>query len=97
MRPLHIVVGFVVGILLGAFVAPHAPWLVTYLARPAGDIFLRLLLAMVMPLAVSALVLAVVMGVVRAVVIGASTAGARGVAKGEASDTAATDLRMSCG
>ncbi len=46
-----------VGALLGALVAPHAPWLVDYVARPAGALFMRLLLVLVMPLAVAALVL----------------------------------------
>jgi DAACS family dicarboxylate/amino acid:cation (Na+ or H+) symporter len=55
---LRIVVGLVVGAAIAALLGPHAAegrWL----AEPAGAIFLRLLLALVLPLAVSALVLAV--------------------------------------
>lgn len=57
--PLRILLGLLLGALVGAFVAPSAPWLVEYLARPAGALFLRLLLVLVMPLAAAALVLGV--------------------------------------
>lgn len=57
--PLRILAGLFVGALLGAFVAPHAPWLVDYVAKPVGGLFLRLLLVLVMPLAAAALVLGV--------------------------------------
>ena len=56
---LRIVLGLVVGALVGAFVAPNAPWVVDYLAKPAGTLFMRLLLVLVMPLAAAALVLGV--------------------------------------
>lgn len=55
----RIVVGMVVGAALGAWAAPFAPWLVPYVAEPAGTIFLRLLLLMVMPLAAVAVVLGI--------------------------------------
>lgn len=57
--PVRILLGLVVGALLGAFVAPHAPWFVEYGARPVGALFLRLLLVLVMPLAAAALVLGI--------------------------------------
>ena len=57
--PLRILLGLLLGALLGAFVAPHAPWLVEYIAKPAGGLFLRLLLVLVMPLAAAALILGV--------------------------------------
>lgn len=56
---LRILAGLVIGALLGAFVAPGVPDLVTYVAQPAGALFLRLLLVLVMPLAAAALVLGV--------------------------------------
>jgi DAACS family dicarboxylate/amino acid:cation (Na+ or H+) symporter len=56
---LRILFGLVAGALVGAFVTPHAPWLVDYVAKPAGSLFLRLLLVLVMPLAAAALVLGV--------------------------------------
>ncbi len=57
--PLRILLGLAVGALLGATLAPSAPWLVEYLARPAGALFLRLLLVLVMPLAAAALILGI--------------------------------------
>ncbi len=56
---LRILFGMATGALLGAFVAPHAPWLVDLVARPAGALFMRLLLVLVMPLAAAALVLGI--------------------------------------
>jgi DAACS family dicarboxylate/amino acid:cation (Na+ or H+) symporter len=56
---LRIFVGLVAGALLGALVGPHAPWVIDQVARPAGQLFMRLLLVLVMPLAATALVLGV--------------------------------------
>ncbi len=56
---IRILLGLVAGALLGALVAPEAPWLIEYFARPAGQLFMRLLLVLVMPLAAAALVLGV--------------------------------------
>ncbi len=56
---LRILLGLVAGALLGALAAPSAPWLIDYFARPAGQLFMRLLLVLVMPLAAAALVLGV--------------------------------------
>ncbi|MBM4392512.1 MAG: dicarboxylate/amino acid:cation symporter, partial [Deltaproteobacteria bacterium] len=56
---LRILLGLLAGALLGALVAPSAPWLIDYVARPAGQLFMRLLLVLVMPLAATALVLGV--------------------------------------
>jgi len=55
----RILSGLLVGALVGALVAPHAPWIVDYVARPAGTLFLRLLLVLVTPLAAAALILGV--------------------------------------
>lgn len=65
--PLHIkmLIGFVVGIAAGVLAHMYAfeqPWLTTFIewvTRPAGDIFLRLLFMLVIPLLFSALVLGV--------------------------------------
>ena len=65
--PLHIkmLIGFVVGITAGVLAHIYAfeqPWLTTFIewvTRPAGDIFLRLLFMLVIPLLFSALVLGV--------------------------------------
>ncbi len=65
--PLHIkmLIGFVVGIVAGVLAHIYAfeqPWLtgfIEWVTRPAGDIFLRLLFMLVIPLLFSALVLGV--------------------------------------
>ena len=73
--PLHsrMLVGFVFGLVAGLLVhwlAPGAPWvewLTTYVTQPAGQIFLRLLFMLVIPLLFSALVMGVSeMGDIRA-------------------------------
>lgn len=56
---IRITLGLFFGAIVGAFVAPHVPWLVPYVARPMGDVFLRLLMVLVMPLAAVALILGV--------------------------------------
>lgn len=56
---LRILLGLLAGALVGAFLAPSAPWLVDYVAKPAGTLFLRLLLVLVTPLAAAALILGV--------------------------------------
>jgi DAACS family dicarboxylate/amino acid:cation (Na+ or H+) symporter len=66
--PLHtrMLIGFVVGVCLGLvanLMFADAPWLaalVTYVADPVGQVFLRLLFMLVIPLVFSALVLGVV-------------------------------------
>lgn len=65
--PLHIkvLIGFLLGTVVGLvvhLVAPDAPWVanvITYLAKPFGQIFLNLLFMLVVPLMFSALVLGV--------------------------------------
>ncbi|HEX6861151.1 MAG TPA: dicarboxylate/amino acid:cation symporter [Caulobacteraceae bacterium] len=66
--PLHmwILTGFVVGLALGLAVnmtaGPDAPWVqavTTYVTQPAGQIFLRLLFMLVIPLLFSALVIGI--------------------------------------
>jgi dicarboxylate/amino acid:cation (Na+ or H+) symporter, DAACS family len=54
-----ILIGLLAGVVLGAWVAPLAPWVADVAGRLAGQIFLRLLLVVVMPLAAAALVLGV--------------------------------------
>src|SRR3546814_21052836 len=83
--PLHtqMAVGFAVGLVAGLIVhvtAPGAPWvetLTTYVTQPIGQIFLRLLFMLVLPLLFSALVIGVAeMGDIgsdrRSVVVGKS-------------------------
>lgn len=60
-----ILVGFVLGLAAGLTVYATTPdaswvdWAVTYITRPIGDIFLRLLFMLVIPLLVSALIIGV--------------------------------------
>ncbi len=70
---LQMLIGFLVGLTLGLFVhltQPDAPWVdavTTYLTGPIGQIFLRLLFMLVIPLLFSALVMGIAeMGDVRA-------------------------------
>lgn len=69
---LKMLIGFGVGLIAGLFVhmfAPGAPWvdiLTTYVTQPGGQIFLRLLFMLVIPLLFSALVIGIAeMGDVR--------------------------------
>lgn len=55
----RILLGMVVGGVVGAFVAPHAPWVADVVGRLLGAGFVKLLLLWVLPLAASALVLGV--------------------------------------
>lgn len=74
--PLHwkMAIGFAVGLLLGLFVhyvaggdAPWVQWLTTYVTQPAGQLFLRLIFMLIIPLLFSALVVGVTeMGDIRA-------------------------------
>lgn len=66
-------IGFLFGLVLGLIVytvAPHAPWVaavVAYVTGPIGQIFLRLLFMLVLPLLFSALVIGIAdMGEIRA-------------------------------
>lgn len=54
-----ILLGLLAGTVLGAWVAPLAPWVAEVAGRLVGEVFLRLLLVVVMPLAAAALVLGV--------------------------------------
>jgi len=58
---LGLAIGTVAGIAAGAFAgdAPVVEWLIAYVAEPAGQIFLRLLLMVVVPLVFSTLVLGI--------------------------------------
>src|SRR5687767_11166134 len=69
----RMLIGFVAGLLAGLAVhygAPDAPWtqtVITYVTGPLGQIFLRLLFMLVIPLLVSALIVGVAeMGEMRA-------------------------------
>ena len=69
----RLLIGFLAGLILGLVVyslAPGAPWvdtIVTYVTGPVGQIFLRLLFMLVLPLLFSALVIGIAeMGEIRA-------------------------------
>jgi DAACS family dicarboxylate/amino acid:cation (Na+ or H+) symporter len=65
LRPLAILLGLTIGAVLGLLsnaIAPDAGWLVTfieYVAGPLGQIFIRLLLVLVIPIVFAALVMGV--------------------------------------